>query len=109
MSSDNDTSIADLRQLVAKFIADRSWEPYHSPKNLAMSIAIEAAELMEHFQWMSAQESINHLDNPKSKAAVADELADVVIYCLSLANRSGIDLTKAVIDKVQRNQNRFPT
>ncbi|MFU8771149.1 MAG: nucleotide pyrophosphohydrolase [Anaerolineales bacterium] len=108
MSSDNDTSIADLRRLVAKFIADRSWEPYHSPKNLAMSIAIEAAELMEHFQWMSAQESINYLDNPESKAAVADELADVVIYCLSLANRSGIDLTKAVIKKVQRNQDRFP-
>ncbi|MBE0411985.1 MAG: nucleotide pyrophosphohydrolase [Anaerolineales bacterium] len=108
MSSDNDTSIADLRRLVAKFIADRSWESYHSPKNLVMSIAIEAAELMEHFQWMSAQESINYLDNPESKAAVADELADVVIYCLSLANRSGIDLTKAVIKKVQRNQDRFP-
>jgi NTP pyrophosphatase (non-canonical NTP hydrolase) len=106
--NDEKTSIANLRQAVARFIAARNWEPYHTPKNLAMSIAIEAAEIMEHFQWLTPEEASLRLQDPLSYAEVADELADVVIYCLSFANVTGIDISTSVFAKLNRNETRFP-
>jgi NTP pyrophosphatase (non-canonical NTP hydrolase) len=73
-----------------------------------MSIAIEAAELMEIFQWISSAESGERVQDPDIRAAVADELADVIIYCLSLSNKADIDLSAAVLDKMKRNADRFP-
>jgi NTP pyrophosphatase (non-canonical NTP hydrolase) len=89
-------------------VKERSWERYHTPKNLAMSIAIEAAELMERFQWVSSDESIELVKDAGARAAVADELADVLIYCLSLSNQADIDLSAAVLAKLERNEDRFP-
>ena len=105
---DGQITIAYLREAVWQFVAARHWEGYHTPKNLAMSIAIEAVEIMEHFQWLTPEESRRYLQDPETRAAVADELADVLIYCLSLANQGGIDLSAAVQAKLARNEERFP-
>jgi dCTP diphosphatase len=106
--NDESTTLSDLRQAVAGFIAARRWEPYHTPKNLAMSIAIEAAELMEHFQWTGNAEAQALLHEPHRFAEAADELADILIYCLSFANQTGIDISRAVLAKLERNEGRFP-
>jgi NTP pyrophosphatase (non-canonical NTP hydrolase) len=90
------------------FVAARSWEQYHTPKNLAMAIGIEAAELMEHFQWLTVEESWQLIQDPNQRAEVADELADVIIYCLSFANQADMDMSDAVLAKMRRNEHRFP-
>ena len=105
---DQTTTISDLRAAVEQFVHARDWERYHTPKNLAMSIAIEAAEIMEHFQWQSLEESQALLANATTHAEVADELADVLIYCLSFANNAQIDVSDAIYKKLTRNEQRFP-
>jgi dCTP diphosphatase len=105
---DTRTTLATLRDDVRRFIAARNWQRYHTPKNLAMGIAIEAAEIMEHFQWLTVEEASAYVQQPDQLAEVADELADVIIYCLSLANTAGIDVTTAVRTKLERNETRFP-
>ncbi|MFQ5616525.1 MAG: nucleotide pyrophosphohydrolase [Anaerolineales bacterium] len=105
---DSTTTISRLRTKVAQFIAARNWERYHTPKNLATSIAIEVAELQEHFQWLTTEESQEYLRDSANHAAVADELADVLIYCLSFADAAEIDVSEAVLRKMDRNEKRFP-
>lgn len=105
---DDKTTVADLRAAVRSFVERRDWRQYHTPKNLAMSIAIEAAEIMEHCQWLTVEESAAALADPAVHAAVAEELADVIIYCLSFANSTGIDVADAVLTKLERNESRFP-
>lgn len=99
--SDKFVTVEELRDLVAAFVEARHWNQFHSPKNLSMSIAIEAAELMELFQWTD-----DTADVPVEQ--LREELADVVIYCLSLANATGIDLATAVRDKVKANTRKYP-
>lgn len=106
--SDNSTTISQLKEEVKQFIKERDWGKYHTPKNLGMSIAIEAAEIMEHFQWYTSEESIAMVKDPKTNNLVADELADVLVYCLILGNQTGIDISSAVRSKMERNQRRFP-
>jgi dCTP diphosphatase len=106
--TDQQTTLGDLRQAVRAFVAARNWEIFHSSKNLAMSIAIEAAELMEHFQWSSPQESQHYLADPYNRQEVAEELADILIYCLSFANQAEIDVSQAVLAKLSKNELRFP-
>jgi dCTP diphosphatase len=105
---DNHITLADLRQRVAEFIADRDWEQYHTPKNLSASIAIEAAELLEHFQWLTDEQAETAMQDGEKLTAVADEMADVVIYALSLANALDVDVSEAVLGKLVRNEKRFP-
>ena len=104
---DSHTTLADLKELVNKFVDDRDWEKYHSSKNLAMSIAIEAAELMELFQWRSERAGQERLLNPESKAAVGEELADILIYCLAFANQADLDISELIIAKLEKNESRF--
>jgi NTP pyrophosphatase (non-canonical NTP hydrolase) len=106
--TDSDTTFAVVRQRLQKFVVERGWTGYHTPKNLAMSIAIEAAELMEHFQWSTPEGSQRLLEDLAERARVADELADVLIYCLHLANRMDIDVSSAIAAKLARNEARFP-
>jgi dCTP diphosphatase len=108
MRTDIHTTVGALRQAVAGFVNEREWQPFHTPKNLSMSIAIEAAELMEHFQWLTAEEAHATADDPGERAALADELADVIIYCLSLSNALDLDISSAVLGKLQTNEHRFP-
>ena len=105
---DSETTVAELREAVRLFEDARPWEKYHRPKNLAMSIAIEAAELMEHFQWITVEQSKEYVSEPGNLAAVTQEIADIVIYLLSFANQAGIDLTQAVMAKLRQNDERYP-
>lgn len=105
---DTQTTIDSLRQVVREFMEERNWDGYHSPKNLSMSIAIEAAEIMEHFQWYSSAESRELVQDEEARALVAGELADVLIYCLTLANQMDIDINTAVRSTLDRNRERYP-
>ena len=102
------TTVADLQAAVARFVDERDWQVYHTPKSLSMSIAIEAAELMEHFQWHGNGASQEVAQQGDVHEAVAGELADVLIYCLALANTAGIDASQAVLAKLAANEQRFP-
>lgn len=106
--SDEKTSVLQVRHWVAEFVNQRDWNRFHAPKNLAMSIAIEAAELMEHFQWISVEESRRLADDPKRRESVADELADVLCYALALSNALGIDLSEAISTKLEKNARKYP-
>jgi dCTP diphosphatase len=106
--TDSTTTIAELKQLVADFVAERDWRQFHAPKNLSMSLAIEAAELMEHFQWISPEQSRRMADDPDRLAEVADELADVLCYALAMANELGLDLSAAIRGKMAKNEKKYP-
>jgi NTP pyrophosphatase (non-canonical NTP hydrolase) len=108
MNTDAQTTVGALRQAVAGFVDAREWQPFHTPKNLSMSIAIEAAELMERFQWLTTEEAQEATADPSERAAVADELADILIYCLSLSNALDLDVSSAVLRKLQTNEHRYP-
>jgi len=108
-ADDNATILANLRQRVAEFVAARDWEQFHTPKNLSLAIALEVAELMEHFQWLTDEQASADMQDEAKRTAVADELADVLIYALSLANALDVDVCTAVLDKLERNERRFPT
>jgi NTP pyrophosphatase (non-canonical NTP hydrolase) len=107
-NSDTTTTVAELRQLVADFVAERDWSQFHSPKNVSMALAIEAAELMEHFQWLTIEASRRIADEPAKLAAVAEEIADVVGYSMALANELGIDLSNAIRAKMVKNAHKYP-
>jgi dCTP diphosphatase len=106
--TDHNTTLANLRRRVAEFVAARDWEQYHVPRNLSVAIGVEAAELMEHFQWLTHEQAAVAMQDEAKRAAVADELADVLIYGLSLANALDIDVSTAVLSKLERNERRFP-
>jgi NTP pyrophosphatase (non-canonical NTP hydrolase) len=106
--TDSSTTLAELRKLVADFVDERDWNQFHSPKNLSMALAIEAAELMEHFQWLTLDESRAIADQPQKLGEVSDELADVLCYALALANELRIDLAAAVGAKMQKNKQKYP-
>ncbi len=99
-------TLQELGDLVADFVARREWEPFHNPKDLALALSVEASELVEIFRWKGRQEVAAAL--PELRDAIADELADVIIYALSMANASSVDLTQAVQSKLERNEARFP-
>ena len=105
---DRSTTIWALRQEMAAFVAERDWQQFHTPKDLAMSIAIEAAELMEHFQWLGSEQSRQEVQDPATQRAVADELADVMCFVLSFANICGIDLAGATRRKMASNRRKYP-
>jgi dCTP diphosphatase len=98
--------LEEIRQRVAKFAKERDWEQFHSPKNLAMALSVEVAELMEHFQWLS-QEQSRALDET-TRAAVADEIADVQVYLVRIADTLGIDILSAVASKMEKNAQKYP-
>lgn len=96
----------DLRDRLRAFAAEREWEPFHTPKNLAMALSVEAAELLEHFQWLTPEASMA-LD-PDTRAGVREELADVLLYLVRLADRLEVDLADAARRKMAINATRYP-
>lgn len=106
--NDRETSVAELRRIMADFVARRDWEPFHDVKNLSASIAIEAAELMEHFQWLRSEQLDEALEDGGLRDAVRDELADILAYVLSFANQTGIDLSSALAAKMKKNEQKYP-
>jgi NTP pyrophosphatase (non-canonical NTP hydrolase) len=107
-ASDANTTVAELRKIVADFVAERDWSQFHSPKNVSMALSIEAAELMEHFQWLTTEASRRLADDPQKLADVGEELADVVGYSFALANELGIDLSQAIRAKMIKNAQKYP-
>lgn len=108
MENDQNTSISRLKEILEIFVQERDWNQFHSPKNLSMSLAIETSELMEHFQWLTIEESREIAQDPEKKAAAAEELADVFSYTLAIANAMDIDLTDTYIKKMQKNREKYP-
>jgi NTP pyrophosphatase (non-canonical NTP hydrolase) len=104
---DNNAKVQEIKEIVKKFVDQRNWSQAHNPKNLAMSIAIESAELMEIFQWLSIQESWE-IKNSEEFTHLKEELADVLIYCLSLANQLDIDIATVIKDKMIKNEKKYP-
>jgi NTP pyrophosphatase (non-canonical NTP hydrolase) len=102
------TTVAELRAAMAQFVREREWEKFHSPKNLAMALAAEAAELMEHFLWVDNDESRAVLNDPARRGEVADEMADVAGVLFALCNALDIDLSEAVAAKMARNVLKYP-
>jgi NTP pyrophosphatase (non-canonical NTP hydrolase) len=107
-SSDATTTVAELRRLIADFVAERDWSQFHSPKNVSMALAVEAAELMEHFQWLTPEASRRLVDEPQKLADVGEEIADMVGYAMALANELGIDLASAIRAKMRKNAVKYP-
>jgi len=104
--ADTKTTVKDLRELVEQFVHERHWEPYHQPKNLAASISIEAAELLELFQW----EDLDKADVRSNKllmSRIKDEAADIMVYILSLSNSLQFDLSDAIAKKMVANKKKY--
>jgi len=99
-------SLEGLNQRLLTFARERDWEQFHSPKNLAMALAAECGELLEHFQWLSEEQSASLA--PPKKEEVAHEMADILIYLIRLSERLGVDLLCAVNSKISLNERRYP-
>jgi len=107
VATDADTTMAELRRMIAEFIGARDWEQFHDPKNLSMAIATEAAELMEHFRWVRSEDAHDHARSGEA-AKIAEELADIVAFVLSFANAVDIDITTALHAKMAKNAKKYP-
>ena len=105
--SDDVTTVTQLKDIVQAFVDERDWRQFHTPKNLAMSIAIESAELMEHFQWLDSPE--READAARhDREAIGEELADILCYALSFASAMEIDVSSALRDKMEKNAIKYP-
>jgi NTP pyrophosphatase (non-canonical NTP hydrolase) len=95
----------DVRRDLRAFVDERAWDAFHHPKDLAMSVAIEAGELLEVFQWrdLAAADLA-----PQDRARIAEEVADVVLYAMLLADKAGVDLPSALAEKLARNRQKYP-
>jgi NTP pyrophosphatase (non-canonical NTP hydrolase) len=100
------TELESLRDQVREFAAARDWEQFHSPKNLAMALSVEAAELLEVFQWLTEEQS--RAPTPEARAAAAEEIADVLIYLVRLGDTLGIDPLTAAREKLVANARKYP-
>jgi len=99
-------SLEQLRERLSRFAKERDWEQFHNPKNLSMALIAEAAELVEHFQWLDAKQS-EQLPADK-KQAVAHELADILIYLIRTADQLDVDLIESAYSKIAINEDRYP-
>lgn len=99
-------SLLRLRDALREFAAERDWDQFHSPRNLATALIVEAAELLEPFQWLDDEQSRNL--PPETRAAVEQELADVLLYLVRLADRLDVDLAAAAQAKIARNAEKYP-
>ncbi|MDP1526881.1 MAG: nucleotide pyrophosphohydrolase [Rhodocyclaceae bacterium] len=100
------TDLVSLRDALRGFAAARDWRQYHTPKNLAMAMIVEAAELVEHFQWATPEESLT--PSSEKLAEIRDEVADTLIYLVELADALDIDLIAAARDKIAKNAIKYP-
>ncbi len=105
---DATATIESLKDAVRAFAAERTWEPYHTPKNISMALACEVGELLEPFRWLTGDESLAACRDPATRAAVADELADVFNLLMLFSLHSGIDVSEAVAQKLVKNERKYP-
>ncbi len=101
-----DITIVALRDKLRTFAAEREWDQFHSPKNLAAALSVEASELLEHFQWLTEHESSRLAQ--ETRGEVCDELADVLLYLVRLADKLDVDLVDAAEKKIAKNAKKYP-
>ncbi|RDE11479.1 MAG: nucleotide pyrophosphohydrolase [Candidatus Thorarchaeota archaeon] len=104
----SETSLEELLLQVRRFVEERNWQKYHKPSALAISAAIETSELLELFQWRTDEEIESQLKSDEYRTAIADEVADVMIYLLRMCDRVGISPSKAITDKLVKNAKKYP-
>jgi NTP pyrophosphatase (non-canonical NTP hydrolase) len=107
-AADETTTIKQLKRHVRRFVQDRKWGKYHNPKDLAAAISIEASELLDLFKWRNNPNMRKALKDLAFREAVSEELADVLIYCLTFADALGIDVSDSVIRKIDKNSAKYP-
>lgn len=100
--------MTDAMERLRRFAQERDWDQFHTPKNLVMALSGEVGELNELFQWLTPEQSRTLMDNPAKAEAVRDELADVLSYCLRLADQLGVDLEAALVAKMAKNASKYP-
>ena len=96
----------ELKQKLREFAEERDWDQFHSPKNLSMALSVEVAELIEHFQWLTQDQSYTPLPHKLEK--IRQEIGDILIYLTRLSDKLGIDPLKAARDKIEINQQKYP-
>ena len=106
--ADETTTVAALKDGIRQFAAVRGWEPYHSPKNLAMALASEVGELCDLLRWLTPEETLQAGREPKLREAIADELADIANIVFLLSSHTGIDLSDAIAAKMRKNEVKYP-
>lgn len=106
VGANSDQNLTDLQKMIRAFCDGRDWDQFHNPKDLSISLALEAAEVMEHFQWKNEDEMTTHIE--KYKTEVGEELADVFYWVLLLANKLDIDLVAAFQEKMEKNAQKYP-
>jgi NTP pyrophosphatase (non-canonical NTP hydrolase) len=100
--------VGALQRRLRDFAAERRWQPFHTPKNLATALVVEAAELAEIFQWLTPEQSCTAGDDPQQAERIGDEIADVLLYLLQIADHTGIDVAAAVERKLAKNALKHP-
>lgn len=107
-ASDNLTTVTQLKAVVNEFVDERDWHEFHNPKNLVMSLAIETAELMEHFQWLTPEDALEVMNDPKKAHDIGEEVADCLAYLLAIATKLDIDMSTTLRAKMIRNAAKYP-
>ncbi|WP_078911507.1 nucleotide pyrophosphohydrolase [Streptomyces sp. NRRL WC-3742] len=107
-ASDGAPTLEELRQRLVDFAAARRWEPFHTPKNLAAALSVEAGELLEIFQWLTPEQAAEVMSDPERAHRVRDEVADVLAYLVQFCTVVGVDPLAALAAKIERNEHRFP-
>lgn len=106
MTAKNSSSLRDMQAMIRKFVDERDWDQFHNPKDLSISLSLESAEVMEHFQWKNLEEMVLHSRSQKDD--IGDELADVFYWVLLIANKLDIDLVDAFERKMVKNAKKYP-
>lgn len=106
MTGHDEVSLKELQAKIRQFVDDRDWDQFHNPKDMALSLVLEAAEVMEHFQWKNQKEMESHIK--KHKNDVADELVDVLYWVLRMVDRFDIDILGAFENKMAKNAAKYP-
>ena len=101
-----DFSLEEIYKIITGFRKERDWEKFHNPKNLAISISLEAGELLEHFQWQDLKDSLKYSENNKEK--ISSEIADILVYVLYLCNDLNIDISESIKKKIEENEKKYP-
>ena len=101
-------NISDIKKRLAQFASARNWDQFHSPKNLSMALAAEAAELLEIFQWLTDEQARDIVHDEKEMAQIRQEIADVMIYLIRLADKLDVNIEHAVLDKIALNEKKYP-
>jgi len=101
-------NLDNIRERLKKFAEERDWDQFHSPKNLSMGLAAEAAELLEIFQWLTEEQSEDVVKNEKEMALVREEIADVFIYLVRLADKLEVDIERSLWEKIELNEKKYP-